>query len=136
MKLRSQGERLAIACVTLIVGGLELASFSRSPKAPPPLPPVPIAALRFHPRDLQPPATSGDTRTAWVLRRGTPRPIAVRIGSNDGTLTEILEGELREGHEAVVEAVCGDEAPLPKPPGAPPGPPPGPPGGGMFGGPL
>jgi HlyD family secretion protein len=96
---------------------------------------VPVAALRFHPPG-PPPPSGADRRTAWVLSGGRPQPIAVRTGLSDGTLVEVLEGNLHEGDQVVVEAVGGDSPLPPGPPtGAPPAPPPGPPGGGMFGGP-
>ena len=38
-----------------------------------------------------------DRRTVWVLRAATPEAAQIRTGVSDGTTTEVLEGELREG---------------------------------------
>ena len=37
----------------------------------------------------------------------------IRTGLTDGTMTEILEGDVREGDLLVTEAVTADDAPLP-----------------------
>jgi HlyD family secretion protein len=57
-------------------------------------------------------ASGGLPGEVWVLgpdRR--PQPVAVRLGTSDGTFTEILEGELREGQPVIV----GESLPLPAP---------------------
>ncbi len=38
----------------------------------------------------------------WVLEDETPKPVDVRIGLSDGTSTEIVAGDLREGTEVIV----------------------------------
>jgi HlyD family secretion protein len=45
-----------------------------------------------------------DRRTVWLLRLGHPQSVAVRTGVSDGSLTEIVEGELHEGDLVVVDA--------------------------------
>jgi HlyD family secretion protein len=45
-----------------------------------------------------------DRRTVWLLRLGHPQSVAVRTGVSDGSLTEIVEGELHEGDVVVVDA--------------------------------
>jgi len=73
---------------------------------------VPNAALRFRPdatsvmemtggRVL--PAIPPDRRLIWLLRGGKPVAVAVRTGINDGTFTEMAEGDVRPGDLAVVE---------------------------------
>lgn len=99
---------------------------------------VPNAALRFRPpADLQAAARDGagnggpagvqggpagrgagagrrgdgeapDRRTVWVLRGEKPEPVRVRTGVSDGSTTEVLEGDLREGDAVVTEAAGGD----------------------------
>jgi HlyD family secretion protein len=54
-----------------------------------------------------------DRRTLWVMRGTKPEQVRVRTGLTDGTVTEILEGDLHEGDLLVIEAVSGDDAPLP-----------------------
>lgn len=79
---------------------------------------VPNAALRFRPPPELLPALrrnageeEGDEerRTVWVLRgEETPEPARVRIGISDGALSEVLEGDLREGDTVVVDAAETD----------------------------
>ena len=60
--------------------------------------------------------TSGvgtDRRSLWVMRGARPTQVQVRTGLTDGTATEIVEGDLHEGDLIVIEAVTGDDAPLP-----------------------
>ncbi len=39
----------------------------------------------------------------WVLdASGSPRAVPVRAGIGDGTVTEILSGELREGDQVII----------------------------------
>jgi len=49
-----------------------------------------------------------DRRSAWVLREGKPQMISLRVGLSDGNLTEIIEGDLREGEVVVVDASAPD----------------------------
>lgn len=74
---------------------------------------VPNAALRFRPPDVAaPPAgPSSDRRTVWVLRASRPEPVPVRVGLNDGSFTEIVEGDLAVGDPVLVDTLGGDSAP-------------------------
>ncbi|HXG17449.1 MAG TPA: efflux RND transporter periplasmic adaptor subunit [Methylomirabilota bacterium] len=87
---------------------------------------VPNAALRFRPSPellakltpLQNAQTNTnhdhtalDQRTVWVLRDHTPRPVPIRLGISDGTVTEVLEGELRIGDRVITDVVGGEERP-------------------------
>ena len=49
-------------------------------------------------------------KTLWVLRGLKPEPVSVQVGLSDGTVTEILDGDLHEGDDIVVEASSGDDA--------------------------
>jgi len=42
------------------------------------------------------------------MRDGKPQMIPLRIGLTDGSLTEIVEGDLREGEVVVVDASVAD----------------------------
>lgn len=68
----------------------------------------------------------------WVLRAGLPSPVRVKTGVTDGSMTEVLEGELKEGDEVITEALTAssttNRAPGLGGPGAP--------GGGMRRGPF
>jgi HlyD family secretion protein len=56
-----------------------------------------------------------DRRTVWVLRDGatTPEPVRIRTGVSDGSTTEVVEGELREGDAAVTDVEGGAAAGAP-----------------------
>lgn len=51
-----------------------------------------------------------DVRAVWVLRGGKPERVVVRVGLSDGTVTEIVDGDLHEGDDLIVEASGGAEA--------------------------
>jgi len=76
--------------------------------------------------------TEGQWRVVWVLGGAdkTPQPRRIQIGITDGSFTEILQGDLKEGDEVIVmQNVTGDRANRPQtPPGF------GGPGRGGFGG--
>jgi HlyD family secretion protein len=78
------------------------------------------AALRFRPAAGPPldgsvrAATGGEAtrdgpRTIWVLAGRRLRPVIVRLGISDGTYTEVLEGDLREGEAVVVGTGSRDQ---------------------------
>jgi len=62
-----------------------------------------------------------DRRTVWVLRNGQPQMLSLRIGLSDGNLTELVEGDLREGDVVVVDAAATDAQPEGTPPPGPGG---------------
>jgi HlyD family secretion protein len=66
---------------------------------------VPSTALSFRPKDGdEPPARDGKGGgpTVHVLDAGRLKPVKVRTGISDGTLTEIVEGDLSPGDRVVV----------------------------------
>src|SRR5438093_1541436 len=68
----------------------------------------PNAALRFRPPAeiaAAAPRPERDRRIVWVLRDGKPKPVIIRTGLSDGSVTEAAEGDLREGDALVTEAV-------------------------------
>jgi HlyD family secretion protein len=73
------------------------------------------------------PREDPDQRTVWVLPAfGDPRAVRIRTGISDGTLTEIIEGDLHAGDALITEMSGGDDKPATTvPPGG------GPPGGGL-----
>jgi HlyD family secretion protein len=50
-----------------------------------------------------------DRKTVWVLRDGKPAPIFFKAGVTDGTVTEIAEGQLREGDQVITAVTGGAE---------------------------
>ncbi|HUI45743.1 MAG TPA: efflux RND transporter periplasmic adaptor subunit [Nitrospirota bacterium] len=71
------------------------------------------AALRF--RLTERPAGSGTAATSggaekkglaiWVLENGKPKRVSITPGISDGTYTEIVSGDLKEGQQVIVEAL-------------------------------
>jgi len=100
---------------------------------------LPNAALRFRPpgREAEsgPGAASGPTAPqgagsrsdtvrglagrVWVLDPGgQPRAVELRLGITDGSVTEVLEGDLRDQQEVLVGVTTSSQQP-PGPGGAP-----------------
>jgi HlyD family secretion protein len=71
---------------------------------------VPNAALRFRMpgaggrRRPDAGGEPGDRRTVWVLRAGQPVPVPIKTGITDGTVTQVVQGELHEGDDILTEA--------------------------------
>jgi HlyD family secretion protein len=77
---------------------------------------VPDMALRFRPANVEdaprpPPSRLGGRGTAGTERSGTvwvvgedgrPKAVPVVVGASDGTLSEIVRGDLTEGQEVIV----------------------------------
>ncbi|HEX7509179.1 MAG TPA: hypothetical protein VF550_20575, partial [Polyangia bacterium] len=64
-----------------------------------------------------------DRKVVWVLKGGLPSSTRVKIGTTDGTKTEVVEGPLVEGDQVITDATLTDAAKASSPalPGAPPG---------------
>ncbi len=62
---------------------------------------------------------AAEARTLYVLRGGEASPVSVHTGLTDGTHTEVIDGDLKEGDAIIVDSVGGD-APAPASSGAPP----------------
>jgi HlyD family secretion protein len=45
-----------------------------------------------------------EDKTIYLLRGGVPTPITIHTGLSDGTITEIVDGDVKEGDEVIVEA--------------------------------
>ncbi len=52
-------------------------------------------------------ATDPDRRRLWVLRDGKPVPVMLRTGVSDGSLTEIVEGDVSEGDRVITDMSGG-----------------------------
>jgi HlyD family secretion protein len=57
----------------------------------------------------------------WVLRGGQPEPVRVRTGISDGSLTEVVEGELQPADAVVTDMIGGAPAAAGPGPGGPGG---------------
>jgi len=73
------------------------------------------AATRFRMTDRSAPAGAGAKAGAgasekkgpavWVLENGKPKRVAITPGISDGTYTEVVSGELKEGQQVIVETL-------------------------------
>jgi HlyD family secretion protein len=43
----------------------------------------------------------------WVLRNGVPHPVRIVTGLTDGTVTEVVSGELQDGDVLITDAYGG-----------------------------
>jgi len=71
---------------------------------------VPNAALRFRPAERAPEkATAGGGEKKgpgiWILENGKPKRVSITLGISDGTFTEVLSGDLKEGQLLIIEAL-------------------------------
>jgi HlyD family secretion protein len=53
---------------------------------------------------------SSTERTVWILENGAPKPLQVQIGISDGSKTEIVGGELKEGDQIITGQTGGEVA--------------------------
>jgi len=67
---------------------------------------IPNAALRFRPADL-PKGGPQKGPAVWVLEQGKPKRVGVTTGISDGTVAEVVSGELKEGQAVIVETLKG-----------------------------
>jgi HlyD family secretion protein len=58
-------------------------------------------------------ATGGTPKQVWVLRDGVPVAVPVKPGISDGRMTEITDGELKEGMAVITDQRNGDAATKP-----------------------
>ncbi|MGO8995947.1 MAG: efflux RND transporter periplasmic adaptor subunit [Polyangiaceae bacterium] len=49
-----------------------------------------------------------EARNVYVLRGGEPQPVAVHTGLTDGTMTEVLDGDVKEGDAIIIDSMGGD----------------------------
>ncbi len=61
-----------------------------------------------------------ESHTVWALRDGSPHAATIHTGLTDGSVTEVIDGDLSESDQVVVDAVSSEAAPAaPAPGGAP-----------------
>ncbi|HLN11119.1 MAG TPA: efflux RND transporter periplasmic adaptor subunit [Xanthobacteraceae bacterium] len=63
---------------------------------------VPDQAVRFTPGGLGAATLGSDASRVFVLRDGAPAPVAIRIGLDDESYSEVLEGNLTAGDQVIV----------------------------------
>jgi HlyD family secretion protein len=69
---------------------------------------IPNAALRFTPFPPDPMQSMQGRRgpkvpQVWVLEKGEPKPVDVKIGMSDGANTQLVSGEIKENTPVIVE---------------------------------
>jgi HlyD family secretion protein len=71
---------------------------------------IPNAVLRF--RLSQKGAQTSEKKGpgVWILEKGKPRRVSVTAGISDGSFTELLSGDIREGQELIVESLVKAKA--------------------------
>ena len=65
---------------------------------------VPNAALNFNPSPARIPSFSGEKHRGrvWVLEGKSMRPIDLKLGVTDGSMTEVVEGDIKDGMQVAV----------------------------------
>ncbi len=83
-------------------------------------PPTALAAAgsadSHRPRGHGPGAAGPDapeTHSVWLMHGTAPQSVAVHTGLTDGTVTEVVDGDLNEGDPVVVESTSPDSASAP-----------------------
>ncbi|HEX8910086.1 MAG TPA: hypothetical protein VF805_12860 [Anaeromyxobacteraceae bacterium] len=51
--------------------------------------------------------SASPVRTVWAVRGGRPAPVRIEVGLSDGSATELVSGDLREGDRVVTDAGGG-----------------------------
>jgi len=52
-------------------------------------------------------AMQSDQRQVWVLHGDTPSPVTIKVGVSDGSVSEVVEGDLKEGDEVITDLASG-----------------------------
>jgi HlyD family secretion protein len=62
-------------------------------------------------RGATPAGSAAESRTLWVMRGAGPQSVSVHTGLTDGTVTEIMDGDLSERDLVVVDTTSADVTP-------------------------
>ncbi len=65
---------------------------------------IPNAALRFRPSEMRKGAVEKGSGV-WILEEGKPKRVKVSTGISDGSFTELVQGDIKEGQEVIVESL-------------------------------
>jgi HlyD family secretion protein len=71
---------------------------------------IPNAALRFRLSEKGPQTSEKKGPGVWILEKVKPRRVPVTAGISDGSFTELLSGDIREGQELIVESLVKAKA--------------------------
>jgi len=64
---------------------------------------IPNGALRFRPSGMAKTKQPQKGAGVWILENGKPKRLAVITGISDGSSSELVTGELREGQDVIIE---------------------------------
>jgi HlyD family secretion protein len=67
---------------------------------------IPNAALRFKPAEKSTPVTEKKGAGVWILEKDRPKRVPVSLGISDGSYTELVTGDIKEGQEVIVESLA------------------------------
>jgi len=71
---------------------------------------IPNAVLRFRLSEKGAQTSEKKGPGVWILEKGKPRRVSVTAGISDGSFTELLSGDIREGQELIVESLVKAKA--------------------------
>jgi len=77
---------------------------------------IPNAALRFKPSEKGAQTAEKKGPGVWMSEKGQLRRISVSTGISDGSYTEVVSGDLRDGQEIIVESLAKTNATTPSGP--------------------
>ncbi|MBX3227255.1 MAG: efflux RND transporter periplasmic adaptor subunit [Labilithrix sp.] len=106
----------AIASASAPTPAASLSITAAGPEVPSAMPAAPTGRAPRMRRSMADRAENPE-RTIYVLRGGKPEPVDVKTGLSDGTITEIVSGDLKEGEQVITEAIVAGK---PVSTGAPP----------------
>ncbi|MCR4287849.1 MAG: hypothetical protein NUW09_07535 [Deltaproteobacteria bacterium] len=66
---------------------------------------LPNAALRFTPLDARKDNAGQKGKAVWIVEDNKPKRLPVTIGISDGSFTEMITGDVRQGQELIVEVL-------------------------------
>jgi HlyD family secretion protein len=65
---------------------------------------IPNAALRFRPAEGGKPKFEKGAGV-WIVENQKPKRVPVKLGISDGSYTQIISGDLKEGQDVIVESL-------------------------------
>jgi len=77
---------------------------------------IPNAALRFRLAEKGVQTPEKKVPGIWISEKGQAMRVPVSTGISDGSYTELVSGDLREGQEVIVESLVNAQAPVPSGP--------------------
>lgn len=66
---------------------------------------LPNAALRFTPPDARKENAGQKGKAVWIVENDKPKRLPVTIGISDGSFTEMITGDVRQGQELIAEVL-------------------------------